>query len=129
AGFTITGGSGTVIANGKYGGGIHIFNSTATIRNNIIEFNAINQPTDAYGGGIYAFLQSQDLIIENNLIRHNSITSTNVTEYCLGGGIYTYSDGNETVRIANNRIINNTITAPVAYGGGIEPGAANFLIT
>ena len=36
AGFTITGGSGTVIANGKYGGGIHIFNSTATIRNNII---------------------------------------------------------------------------------------------
>ena len=129
AGFTITGGSGTVIANGKYGGGIHIFNSTATIRNNIIEFNAINQPTDAYGGGIYAFLQSQDLIIENNLIRHNSITSTNVTEYCLGGGIYSYSDGNETVRIANNRIINNTITAPVAYGGGIEPGAANFLIT
>ena len=131
AGFTITGGSGTVIGNGtRHGGGIYIVNSTATIRNNIIEFNSINQPTDAYGGGIYAaFLLNQDLIIENNLIRHNSITSTNVTEYCLGGGIYTYSDGNETVRISNNRIINNTITAPVAYGGGIEPGAANFLIT
>ncbi len=134
AGFTITGGSGTVIGNGtRHGGGIYIVNSTAYIRDNIIEFNGINQPTDAYGGGIYAgFLQNQDMIIEHNLIRNNSITSTNVTEYCLGGGIYIWADGNQTVRITDNRIYDNTITAPVGYGGGIEPGIngnPNYIIT
>lgn len=133
-GFTITGGSGTVTGNGtRHGGGIYIVNSTAYIRNNIIEFNGINQPTDAYGGGIYAgFLQNQDMIIEHNLIRNNSITSTNVTDYCLGGGIYIWAAGNETIRISNNRIYDNTITAPVGYGGGIEPGIGgnpNYIIT
>ncbi len=124
AGFTITGGTGTVLGNGnRFGGGIHIINSSAFIRNNIIEFNAINHPADNFGGGIYAGLfQNRDMIIEHNLIRNNSLTSTNVTEFCLGGGIHTYSEEIETVRITNNRIYDNTITAPVAYGGGIAPG-------
>ncbi len=133
SGFTITGGTGTVVGNNnRLGGGIYIENSTAYIKNNNIEFNEINHPADNFGGGIYAgFLQNQDLIIAHNLIRNNSLTSTDVTEFCLGGGIYIWANGDETVRISNNRVINNTITAPIAYGGGIEPANArdaNFII-
>ena len=133
-GFTITGGTGTLIGNGtRHGGGLYILNSTAYVRNNHIEFNSINNSLDAFGGGIYAgFFNNQDLIIENNLIRKNSISSTNVENYCLGGGIYTWADGTETVRISNNRVFNNAITAPLAYGGGIDPanaGNGNYVIT
>jgi photosystem II stability/assembly factor-like uncharacterized protein len=121
-GFTITGGTGNIIGllNARMGGGICVFYSGTTIKNNIIELNTMAYNNNAYGGGIGANSHNVDhYIIENNLIQNNSINTPVVTDYSLGGGIYTMTDG--SVRIINNRIINNTITAPTAYGGGIEP--------
>jgi len=131
-GFTITGGTGTIIGllNARIGGGICVFYSSTTIKNNIIELNTITYNDNAYGGGIGANSHDPDYyIIENNIIQNNSINTPVVTTYSLGGGTYTMTDG--SVRIINNKIIDNSITAPEAYGGGIEPanfGNANYLI-
>jgi len=131
-GFTISGGTGTFIGlfNARMGGGICVCYSSATIKNNKIELNTLNFNDNAYGGGIGANSHNVDhYIIENNLIQNNSINTPVVTDYSIGGGIYTLTDG--SCRIINNKIIGNSITAPIAYGGGIEPanfGNADYLI-
>ena len=127
-GFTITGGNGTIlnipsIGLRRIGGGILAYNSGAAITNNIIELNSINYSSDSWGGGIGAFTHTaRNYIIDNNLIRDNSITTPTIIDYSLGGGIYTQTAG--YVRIANNKILENSITAPQGWGGGILP--ANF---
>ena len=63
--------------------------------------------------------RSDKFIIENNIIRYNEINTPSSVSYSLGGGIYTGTKS--YVRIAFNKILYNTITAPEAYGGGIEP--------
>jgi len=120
-GFTITGGKGTrILINGylkRVGGGVFAHTSDAKIQNNIIESNSIQNNSDSWGGGICCF--DGDYVIENNTIKDNEINSPVINFYSLGGGIYTYSLG--YVRIANNKILDNIITAPEAWGGGIIP--------
>ena len=124
-GFTITGGTGTIIMyNGllrRYGGGVLAYYSDAKIQHNIIESNYIQYTSDSFGGGICGF--EGNYIIENNIIRDNEINTPAIVYYSLGGGIYTTSLG--YVRIENNKILNNTITAPEAWGGGIVPAGLN----
>ena len=127
-GFTIRGGSGTIIPHAtllvRMGGGVLVYSSDASIKNNIIESNNIQHSTDSYGGGICALSENgNNYIIENNTIRENSITTPSIVYYSLGGGIYTLTTG--YVRILNNKILNNVITAPTAYGGGVVPAGAN----
>jgi len=132
-GFTITGGTGTIAfvfnLDVRLGGGIFVFESGATIKNNIIESNVIQYDQPVLGGGIAAISDfEQNFIIENNIIRNNSITSANVS--VLGGGIYSNNIFG-SVRIANNIIMDNTITAPIGYGGGIlpdGPGNENYFV-
>jgi hypothetical protein len=133
-GFTITGGTGTIYPNNnRIGGGIHILNASACIKNNYIEFNTINNTADGFGAGVFAEeLTNNDLIIKNNIIRNNDIISANTVDWSLGAGIKTYADGSETVYISGNRILNNTISATLAYGCGITPanaGYATYFIT
>ncbi len=124
-GFTITGGTGTRILNNGYlkrvGGGVFAHTSSAKIQNNIIVSNAIQNNSDSWGGGICCF--NGNYVIENNTIKNNEINSPVIDFYSLGGGIYTYSLG--YVRIKNNKIIDNSITAPEAWGGGIIPAGLN----
>jgi len=124
-GFTITYGTGTIYTEpgvGRSGGGIHGVKAGATVINNIIENNHINYYDMAIGGGIYFWrVDNNDLIIENNIIRNNTVYSEISSLYSLGAGIYTNGWGNETIRIANNLIADNVISAPFAWGGGIVP--------
>ncbi len=134
-GFTITGGSGTNFLSDaiikRSGGGIFVYYSNATIKNNIVELNNIQHNNDAFGGGIGAYSQNaNNYIIENNIVRNNSINSPAITYYSLGGGIYTGTIGK--VRIVNNKVLDNSITATEAWGGGVLPanfGGGNYLIS
>lgn len=100
AGFTITGGQGTVGIHGsrKKGGGIFVADASPTIKFNIIKENQAFE-----GGGIYLFFSDSE--VERNIIARNSAT--------LGGGIMT--------RRSTGMIVNNTIDGNTAHrsGGGI----------
>lgn len=131
-GFTITGGSGTLTTEGRAGGGVCAIYSGATIRYNNISGNHIVHNDNAFGGGIYVWnIDQRDCIIEDNVIRNNTINSSYVSLYSLGGGIYTNGIGTDMIRIAHNMIADNTITAPLGWGGGITPanwGNLNYII-
>jgi hypothetical protein len=134
-GFTITGGSGTIREDEggwRHGGGIFGLNSGAYIKNNHIVRNEIHHGDNAFGGGIYIHnLNNHACIIENNLVRKNTLVSYNVSLYSIGAGIYVNGSETEDVLISNNKIMDNSISAPLAYGGGILPsnfGNVNFTI-
>jgi hypothetical protein len=121
-GFTITGGTGTYYGapyNIRAGGGIICGFSGATIRNNHIINNALDDETvvNCLGGGINSGPPGTKilLIIENNVIKYNTITSAGV--HNLGAGIYIGS----TCKIEGNIIQNNEIlsTTHEAAGGGM----------
>ena len=88
-----------------YGGGFYIWNSSPTIKSNIIK----NNSADSSGGGIKASTGSNSLIV-NNTITDNSC-------YQKGGGIHVYSASAE---IYDNTISANTASGHAqAAGGGI----------
>lgn len=124
-GFTITGGSGTIYypaTNARIGGGICALFSGATIKNNIIENNIVHYHDNTMGGGIFVWqLNSQGLNIEGNIIRNNQLISDDNSLYSLGAGMYTNVIGSDVIRIVNNLIKDNTVSALFAWGGGIEP--------
>jgi len=110
-GFTITGGTGTLVSNWEWraGGGIFTLNSGVRITNNIIENNFLTSTnTQALGGGINVYLGFT--IIENNIIRNNHIEASN--NFVVGGGVLLQASG----RIDNNTIINNK----ASYTGGSD---------
>ena len=115
----------------RYGGGIFVLESGATIKNNIIESNdyPVCSRFVRWGNSCVVSINAPHYVIANNIIRNNSITTAVVQFWSLGGGIYTFTQG--SCRIANNIIMDNTITAPVAYGGGILPAGIdneNYLV-
>jgi hypothetical protein len=113
AGFTITGGAGTVWIDPAWpaytwhgGGGVFAYMSSPTIRHNLIVHNtALDQPgiDGAQGGGVLAF--RGDPVVRNNTILWNE------AEYG-GGVVFDYSDG----LAANNLVCENECGA--TYGGG-----------
>lgn len=121
-GFSIQNGSGTLIGNGYFGGGIFCQSSSPSIRYNIISNNAadatsLTQPSDGEGGGIYARMGSP--IIEKNIISNNN--AIGLLEggpgqflWGYGGGIYVESIS--TCTIDSNQISDNFTGGE---GGGI----------
>ena len=112
-GFTLSGGGGTNWVDPAWpaytwraGGGIFCFNTSPTIRHNIISGNAVindGSVDGAQGGGITCF--GGDPLIQNNVVTQN------YADY--GGGIVIdYSGG----RVLNNLIVRNT--SETSYGGG-----------
>ena len=115
-GFTITGGKGTKIDVGLFvrvGGGIIIFDSSPTIRHNIIAFNeSINSAGVSFksGGGISA--DNSSAIISNNIIYKNNSQD--------GGGVQ-LGQNPESI-FMNNIVAYNTYTNStngVGRGGGV----------
>jgi len=116
-GFTITGGTGTLYdATYRVGGGIYCMNSGARITHNKIVNNTVNHDRDCDGGGIgcwpHTNLGAKYLIVEDNLIESNSITTTN-GEYIQGGGIAMVKG-----RVTNNIIRYNTVSGNTDFAGG-----------
>ena len=98
SGFTIMNGSGRM---NKDGGGIYVYGSSPTIRNNIIQQNVAD-----YGGAIYAKYAAP--LIEYNVVKYNDARTS-------GGGIYIERGGSDVV-ISGNDIIFN---AAGIQGGGL----------
>ena len=110
-GFTITGGKGTKILDRLFvrlGGGILIFNSSPTIRHNIIAFNeSINSAGVKFksGGGISA--DNSSAIISNNIIYKNRADN--------GGGAHL---GQNPESIFRNNIVAYNASYPIEVGRG-----------
>ncbi len=117
-GFTITNGYALYPGPQDAGGsGIHIFNSSPTIQNNIIENNICYWYINGCGIGI----QNSSAQIMNNIIKDNDGAY-------YGGGIYVYQS--ENVLIENNEI-NGHLTQSgngVAYGAGICINQSNDIL-
>lgn len=130
-GFTIKGGTGNNLgSNQRYGGGIYIYDSSPTIRDNVITLNTANQGgggiccdwvsdatimgntitfnTSKHGPGI-GVRDWSDPLITGNVIDDNSLVGVDGN----GGGIWIYNGSAPTVK--NNTINSNS----AASGGGI----------
>ncbi|MCK6561827.1 right-handed parallel beta-helix repeat-containing protein [bacterium] len=112
-GFTLRHGSGTVTADGKiYGGAIHCFSSSPTIRRNVMRENVVTAACGALGGGI-AILGSSAPLVESNHIYDNSVISMCDAIVNFGGGIFVA--GSSTPSLYENTITRNSAD----FGGGV----------
>jgi hypothetical protein len=125
-GFTIT--NGYIVTMCWGGAGIHIDNSSSTIRNCIITDNMAKLDPFSlcfcYGGGIY--FNGTTLTMTNCIISDNSVGG-----WGLGGGICCMSGSNITIH--NCIISNNAATTPhdtAGEGGGIycDYGSSLFMV-
>jgi hypothetical protein len=140
-GFTITGGKGTFYFNAltgwiRSGGGIIITEgSGGKIEHNIIRDNHLEYPYLIMGGGISVLLGVvgdtnfvRSVIIQDNVIRNNSITSSLNQPASSGGGIK-IAVGNELkygrIILQNNVISHNEVINTHAKGRSIG-GGMNF---
>jgi hypothetical protein len=104
AGFTLTNG------NSFEGGGVRIWNSSPTLRGNIITRNR-----GCTGVGVYSYFSSPR--IENNTI------SQNVVAGCSGAwGVGVYIGGSSSAELVGNQIVDNAGAS--ASGGGVGLFAA-----
>ncbi|MBN1154186.1 T9SS type A sorting domain-containing protein [candidate division KSB1 bacterium] len=119
-GFTITGGEGTTVdplemGITKAGGGIFIFESGATIENNIITGNIVDEVAYGAGGGVFFYSNSTDKVL---IFQMNSVTNNEVTTDSLaaGGGLALYGRA-----IMNyNKIFDNSLNSGAeSVGGGL----------
>jgi hypothetical protein len=86
---------------GELGEGIKCIDSSAVIKNNIIQMNRIwAMQEDGMGAGVY--LENSNAIIDNNVIEENTIDVYDSTAKCCGAGICCTGTGSPT-------IVNNTI--------------------
>ena len=136
-GFTITGGTGTIVdikylppsyASVRAGGGILIIDGGCKIEYNIIRDIHMDFVIETYGGGISCYFASNErtdrksIIIQNNSIIENDLVSA---DNSLGAGLYisvesAVSDYTGNIIIQDNIISHNSSSAnDVAMGGGI----------
>ncbi|MEJ2636435.1 MAG: choice-of-anchor Q domain-containing protein, partial [Calditrichia bacterium] len=127
-GFTITGGSGTIIVPGiiRGSGGIHCSNAGPKICHNRIINNSVTSTFyEALGGGIGAgpLTSNAFIVVEDNLIQSNTTIGD---EFAFGGGIFLTINA----RISGNRILDNIVSAEnqQAWGGGIGTENADSVI-
>ncbi|MDZ7304916.1 MAG: T9SS type A sorting domain-containing protein [candidate division KSB1 bacterium] len=120
-GFTITGGTGTIVADtdARVGGGICCLSSAPRIIHNKISGNTVTYSQAARGGGIgtYPFGNNKYAVIEHNIIELNSCIGN---ERGQGGGIY-MPHGRISHNIIRGNLCQGSITS---LGGGIH-GACN----
>ncbi len=121
-GFTITGGSGTVVpvASGRMGGGVFISVSGAKLINNHIEYNITATEEWAIGGGLQAGGPMGGnplpwIVLKNNRINHNQAISTG-SDWGSGGGIICYYN----LIMEDNEVSFNIVNCHLgADGGGV----------
>ncbi|MCD4683914.1 MAG: T9SS type A sorting domain-containing protein [Bacteroidales bacterium] len=97
------------------------------IRNNNISYNSsTTNGVSAYGGGIYASINT---IIENNVIIYNQCENTG-SGFADGGAIEIeqYPDYDINTLIANNLIQHNSIVGYKCFGGGIAVNRAKAMV-
>jgi hypothetical protein len=113
-GFVVENGAGTFGGHdsGQWGGGVKVWESTATIRN-----CEIRNCDASGGGGIYAF--NSVLSVEDSHIHSNTAT--------FGGGLYLYDSGGSAT---NTAIVGNDVTrlSGLTEGGGVYMEACTTVV-
>jgi len=107
-GFTLTGGTGTIVGLSTYGGGVFCSFASPTIRGNVITAN-----TAHFGGGIACFPRG-NATIEDNVIRENVASEGEIGPFGSGGGVYSAEESYPT--LSRNLV---TMNAADYRGGGI----------
>ena len=131
-GFTITGGTGTIIpSQGTAGGGILALSGCTIINNKITSNYASNETVGRYtvGGGIAGSIDNNKrIIIKDNEIYNNAISSYSKS---VGAGVGIF--GTNDCLISDNMIYNNSVSvidmhSDVPGGGGICVAGHNYEI-
>jgi enterochelin esterase family protein len=129
SGFTITGGSGTLLqpplmySLERGGGGIFCFFAGPRISDNLISGNQIANVELALGAGVMCLSESNIYypVVEGNIIRANTADGDSIA---IGGGLALVANA----AILNNEIIENAATSrEVSAGSGIivtDPGGS-----
>jgi predicted GH43/DUF377 family glycosyl hydrolase len=109
-GFTITGGSGTIVPVYDYrgGGGIYCFNSGCCIESNRIVNNFVTYTNEVMGGGIGVDAMTPPyVILKDNQIINNTINGTNAA---FGGGMEIINAYAQIVanNVSYNQVISST---------------------
>jgi len=117
-GFTITGGTGSLYdSESRVGGGVYCKYSGARISHNKIIGNAVTHIKGCHGGGIGYWppinSDARYVIIEDNVIESNSITSSNGESPLNGGGVYIVKG-----RVTLNTIRFNSVAGQPGFAGG-----------
>jgi hypothetical protein len=124
-GFTITGGTGTLLAvagNARLGGGI-MFGSGGKLINNHIEDNNLSNEGWASGGGIFAGGPLDPMpwvVLHENRITHNTVISSN--DQGTGGGIEIWFN----LVMVDNQISYNEANGAFRGDGGGARLSGNF---
>jgi len=124
-GFTITGGTGTLVAaagNARLGGGV-LFSSGGKLINNHIENNIISNEGWASGGGVFAGGPLDPLpwvVLRNNRINNNKAISS--SDQGTGGGIEVWFN----LVMENNQLSFNEATGAYRGDGGGARISGNF---
>ncbi len=126
-GFTITGGSGTLVSeDSREAGGVGVIGSNAIIEHNIIAGNMVNPKISAAGGGIEViplFYDNITVIIRNNIIKNNNVKGGDMA---VGGGVVIANPSgceNFNFLVEGNIIANNTVKNLDDWkgtGGGLQ---------
>jgi hypothetical protein len=115
-GFTIRGGTGTIIGgSSRVGGGIFIQNSGGKLLNNYIEYNIVSNTGWTVGGGVVSTGQITPIpwvVLKGNRISHNKALSTNGEGG--GGGIENYYN----LILIDNQISHNEAQGQYKGDGG-----------
>jgi hypothetical protein len=115
-GFTIRGGTGTIIGgSSRVGGGIFIQNSGGKLLNNYIEYNIVSNTGWTVGGGLVTIGQITPIpwvVLNGNRISHNKALSTNGEGG--GGGIENYYN----LILIDNQISHNEAEGRYKGDGG-----------
>jgi hypothetical protein len=145
AGFTITGGQGTNWVdpqNPEYtwrgGGGVFVFQSSPTVRHNLIVENTVAMVAGvdgAQGGGVLTYGGNprllNNMIADNRaeygcgvvvdysgaVIRNNVICRNTGGGAYGGGGFWAIGNGADPIVLENNTIAENAVSGSGAYGG------------
>ena len=118
-GFTITGGTGTIIAGTgfKGGGGIFMNGSGGKVVNNYIEYNEVTNDPSAFGAGVLAgapIAESPWIVIRNNRISYNKVSAVS---WAAGAGVEMYYS---MILTGNEISYNETNGSSGADGAGVR---------
>lgn len=114
-GFTIQGGSGTMIYGCLLGGGILCDHSGPSILNNHIIYNAVVNSGEFVAGAGIQCIYSDHVIIRDNRIKYNNAYSEQISTIGVsGGGIAIWYCGEATIE--DNIITGNSVYATPAGG-------------
>jgi len=115
-GLRITGGDAAALGGDPWGndagGGVYVYEATATISNCVVYSNTASTASSGSGGGL--FLRGSDATLSGNTVVSNTASTAS---YANGGGLFLW--GSDATLSSNTVQGNAASTAGWGYGGGL----------